>query len=542
MKTKFQVLFSKYPVFFIITIIFIVSLFQLNSWGITESSEARYAQIAKEMFESGNYMHPTKMGIYHYHKPPLTYYITTLGYYLFGENEFGARFFLSVALLIQLILVYKTSLLLFNDKKTTLLATVLYFSTPLVLASVRNLTTDAFLNTFILMAIYFWLRYLDNKKFFLLFYISLGLGFLTKGPLVLIPILVFQSTWYLYHKIRVKLSNYDLIGIIIFFVLCGWWYLIIIQENPMIWDYFIKNQLYGRMATKDAFSRGKPFWYYFVFVPLSLLPWLVYIFFSFTKNQKKDANSIKKKALLISFLLIIFIFSVFKTKLIFYILPSLFFLVLYCSDQLKNIHESLWRKLTFYLYGYFSLILIVASVAMALHKIEVSLVAIIVLFLGLLISVFFLKNTDWFHKNIYTLLLNTLAILVFSTYIMKSNELLINSVKPVATFVNSLKSNNVYVYNYLLPSMCFYTNKNVITLNNGNSTSKREVQFEQNLNYLKTYYNLEEKNEISRFDANFKTNDAVFLVRKKEKLPDYIKTKLQFRHQKYFKKWVLYYN
>lgn len=542
MKTKFQVLFSKYPAFFIITTIFIVSLFQLNSWGITESSEARYAEITKEMFESGNYMHPTKMGIYHYHKPPLTYYITTLGYYLFGQNEFGARFFLSVALLIQLILVYKTALLLFNDKKTALLAVILCFSTPLVLASVRNLTTDAFLNTFVLMAIYFWLRYLDNKKFFLLFYFSLALGFLTKGPLVLIPILVFQSTWYLYRKIRVKLSVYDLIGIIIFFALSGWWYLIIMQENPTIWNYFIKNQLYGRMATKDAFSRGRPFWYYFVFVPLSLFPWVVYIFFSFTKKQKTEINSIKKKALMTSFLLIILIFSVFKTKLIFYVLPALFFLILYCSDHLKNISENIWRKLTFYLYGYFTLIFIVASIALALHKIEVSLVGIIILFLSLLASMFFIKNTDWFHKNMYTLLLNTLAILVFSTYVMQSNELLINSVKPVATFVNSLKSNNVYVYNYLLPSMCFYTNKNIITINNGNYTSKREVQFEQNLNYLKTYYNFEDKKEISRFNANFKTNDAVFLVRKKENIPDYIKTKLHFRHKKYCKKWVLYYN
>jgi 4-amino-4-deoxy-L-arabinose transferase len=114
MNTAFLTFFSKYSIYFILLLIFVISLFQLGSWGITESSEARYAQIAKEMFDSGNYIHPTKMGIYHYHKPPLTYYITALGYYLFGENEFGARFFLSVALLIQLILVYKTSLLLFR--------------------------------------------------------------------------------------------------------------------------------------------------------------------------------------------------------------------------------------------------------------------------------------------------------------------------------------------------------------------------------------------------------------------------------------------
>jgi hypothetical protein len=126
---------------------------------------------------------------------------------------------------------------------------------------------------------------------------------------------------------------------------------------------------------------------------------------------------------------------------------------------------------------------------------------------------------------------------------MKSNELLINSAKPIATFVNSLKSNNVYIYNYLFPSMSFYTNKKIITVNNGNYTSKREVQFEQNSNYLKRYYNLEEKKETERFKTDFKIQNSVFLVRNKEDLPEYIKSKVSlFRNKRYFAKWILYYN
>jgi 4-amino-4-deoxy-L-arabinose transferase len=542
METKFSHFFSKHSVLLIIVVIFLVSLFQLNSWGITETSEARYAQISKEMFESGNYIHPTKMGIYHYHKPPLTYYITALGYHIFGVNEFAIRFFLSLALLIQLVLVYKTALLLFKDQKTSLLAVVLYISTPLVLASARNLTTDTYLNTFILMSVYFWLRYLDNKKFFFLFYLSLALGFLTKGPLVFIPIIVFQLCWYYFNSIKIKLSTYDILGIILFFVCSGWWYLIIIKENPIIWDYFIKNQLYGRMATKNAFSRGKPFWYYFAFIPLSLLPWVVYVFFSFAQKKTDVAISTKKKALLVSFLIIILIFSIFKTKLIFYILPSLFFLILYCSNHLINLSENLWRKLTYYLYGYFLLLFIVAVTAMALHKIEIPLLALVILFLGLILSVFLVRNKSWFYKNVYALLINTLAFLIFSSYVMKSNELLINSLKPIATFVNTLKSNDLYVYNYLLPTMSFYTDKNIITLNNGNDTSKREVQFERNLNYLKNYYNLEDKKEISRFQSDFKTQNTMFLVRKKEPIPEFLQNKLSFKKRKEFGKWILYYN
>ncbi|MGQ7946773.1 ArnT family glycosyltransferase [Flavobacterium sp. WC2509] len=540
MDTKFLATNTKSSVYFILLAVFIVTLFQLGSWGLTETSEARYAQIAKEMFETGDYIHPRKMGISHYHKPPLTYYITALGYAIFGINEFGARFFLSIALLVQLILIYKTSMLLFNDRKTSLLSVALYFSTPLILASIRNLTTDAYLNTFVIMAVYFWLKYLDDKKFFFLFYLSLSLGFFTKGPLVLIPVIIFQLTWFYYNKKKIRFSLYDFLGVLFFFISCGWWYLAVIKDNPMVLDYFTSNQLYQRMFSNDAFNRGKPFWYYIVFLPLSLFPWIVYIFLTL---KKTDSTVLKRKILLATFSLIIFLFSIFKTKLIFYVLPSLTFLILFVSTHLVQLSENHWKKFTLYLRGYFILLFVTILIAILIHKIELDLPYVLILLFGLLISIFGIKNESWFYKNLYTLVINTLALVVFSTFLMKSNELLINSAKPIATFVNSLKSKDVYVYNYLLPSMSFYTNKNIITLNNGNYTSKREVQFEQNLDYLKHYYNLEEKNEITRLKSDFNTQNTVFLVRKKEEIPEYIKTEIaSYTNKKYFGKWVLYYN
>lgn len=540
MKINFTHFIKNQSIQSILILIFIATLIQLGSWGFTETSEARYAQISKEMLDSGDYIRPTKLGITHYHKPPLTYYITTVGYQIFGTNEFGARFFLSVALVIQLLLVYKTSQLLFNNIKTSILAVVLYFSTPLVLASARNLTTDTYLTTFILMAIYFWLRYQEKKTFFFFFYLSIALGFLTKGPLVLLPIIIFQLTWLYFNKKRIKFSIYDLWGLLVFFVFCCWWYLAVIKENPMVFNYFTGDQLYQRMASKDAFNRGKPFWYYLVFLPVSLLPWVVYVFASLKKIKLKE---IKEKSLLVTFILIIALFSFFKTKLIFYVLPSISFLVLFVSNKLIELEEISWKKFTRFLYIYFSIITIAAVIAILLHKIEVSFVYVLLLASGVLISLFGLKKIDWFHKNIYTLLINSIAILLFSTGVMNSNELLLNSPKPIANFVNTLQAKNVYVYNYLLPSMAFYTDKKIITVNNGNPNSQREIQFERNLNYLETYYNLEKPEEANRFDTDFSTQNSVFLVRKKETIPDNIKSELlPFKRQKDFGKWILYYN
>jgi len=84
--------------------------------------------------------------------------------------------------------------------------------------------------------------------------------------------------------------------------------------------------------------------------------------------------------------------------------------------------------------------------------------------------------------------------------------------------------------------MSFYTDKNIITLNNGNYNSKREVQFEQNLDYQKHYYNLEEKKEITRLKSDFKNQNSVFLIRKKETIPEYIKTEINsFKNKKHLK-------
>ncbi|HUH45686.1 MAG TPA: glycosyltransferase family 39 protein [Arenibacter sp.] len=179
-----------YPVF--ILVVFLILIAGLGSYGLAETSEARYAEISREMLLNSDYMNPELLGVFHFHKPPITYYITTLGYQVFGINEFGARFFLQVAIIIQLLLVYRIADLLYHNKRIAFMSGPIYFSLPIILISSRNLTTDTFLSTFILTAIYCWQVYvLKNKIGFLyLFYVLTGLAILTKGPVALLFILV----------------------------------------------------------------------------------------------------------------------------------------------------------------------------------------------------------------------------------------------------------------------------------------------------------------------------------------------------------------
>ncbi|MEC8884584.1 MAG: glycosyltransferase family 39 protein, partial [Bacteroidota bacterium] len=192
--------------YFVLASIFIVMLVGISQGGLTESSEARYAEIGREMAISNDFLHPRMLGIGHYHKPPVTYGITALGYKIFGFNEFGARFFLAVALLLQLLLVYKMGKLWFEDRKTGIFAALIYFTFPIVLASVLNLTTDAYLNTFILSSIYgFLVVKLKKKKSFLyLGYALLGIAFLIKGPVAFLPVALFMICYKISTKEPLK--------------------------------------------------------------------------------------------------------------------------------------------------------------------------------------------------------------------------------------------------------------------------------------------------------------------------------------------------
>lgn len=125
----------------------------INAWGPLESSEARYAEIGREMLVSGDWLHPRLLGIQHFHKPPLTYWLTAAGLAVAGPTAAGVRLLPALAVLLQVVLVYGLGRLFFHGNRAlALVAAVVYGTLPVVLISALNVTTDAYLATFELAA------------------------------------------------------------------------------------------------------------------------------------------------------------------------------------------------------------------------------------------------------------------------------------------------------------------------------------------------------------------------------------------------------
>lgn len=541
----------KNKLYILLTIAFVTLIFMLGSWGLTDSSEARYAQIGKEMAISGDYINPTLLGIKHLHKPPVTYYLTALGYKIFGVNEFGARFFMQLALVLQILLVFKITLILYKNEKIAFAASLIYFSLPITVIAVRTLTTDAYLTTFILASILFWLQYKKQKKPYLLylFYIFLGLIFETKGPVGFIIPVTFIISHKIVTKDKIEISIHQFFGFILFLLVSAAWYLAVINKNTGLFDYFFNNQLVERVS-ENKFKRGKPFWYYIVFMPLLGLPWLFFLIFYFKKNlktivTKKTSNFV----LLITFTVLFLILSISTSKLILYVLPLYFIIAIFSANYISECSEKAIKNIS-KLFIVLTTIITLALVVISLIKIDNIEVNTII---SILIFIVFTTSTVVINKKIsnlnflktgYLSVVFILSILFSSIHIFSKNELKINSVKPIATFINnqSKTENEVLVYNYLLPSLSFYLNKNITTINHGRYTTQREVQFETNELWKENLINYFDENDRARV-LNFSSNKTIYLIkRKKDKLPDTLATlKNTLKHQKDFGKFEMFY-
>ncbi|WP_457618834.1 ArnT family glycosyltransferase [Lutibacter sp.] len=540
----------KNKLYIFLGIAFFALIINLNSWGLTESSEARYATIAKEMFLNNDYINPTLLGIKHLHKPPATYYITALGYEIFGINEFGARFFMQIALLFQIFLVFKITLLLYKNEKIALLASLVYFSFPITIIAVRTLTTDAYLTTFILASIYFWLQYKETFKPYLLylFYFFLGLIFETKGPVGFIVPLTFIIAYKLIYKEKIATNIHQFLGLLLFLLVSASWYLAVINKNEHLLEYFINNQLIERVS-QNKFKRGKPFWYYLLIMPLIGLPWLFYLIFYIKKNIKiiftqKNIEYI----LLITFSILFVTLSISTSKLILYVLPLYSLLAILIAKYLSESTSDVIRNIsTFYILLILLISISVITISFLTTKVVInSKFAFIITFcFGTIYFTIYKYVKSTYLKPGYFGVVFIIFITFLFNHILKQNELKINSVKPIAEFIKENSNQEDYeviVYNYLLPSLSYYLNKDILTINHGKYTTQRETQFEINNNWKKTLINYFDVEDRARL-LTIKNKKPIFLIKsKKSNLPDTLLILQQkLKNKKIFGKFEVYY-
>ena len=174
----------------ILAIVVLLRLATMGMYPLTDTTEARYAEVARKMAELGDWVTPWyEYGVPFWAKPPLSNWVTAASIQLFGVNEFAARlphFLLAVAIA-WLVWDWVGR----KSKRQALLGIALLSGTMLYFVAAAAVMTDMALALGTTLAMRgFWAKFESadtprpNEEWLL--FAGLGIGMLAKGPIALI--------------------------------------------------------------------------------------------------------------------------------------------------------------------------------------------------------------------------------------------------------------------------------------------------------------------------------------------------------------------
>ena len=256
---------SRRHFYYLMLFALIISFGFQGSRGLFESTEGRYAEVAREMVTSGDYLVPRLNYQPHWTKPPVAYWVFAAGIELLGANDWGVRVGNALAFFFIVLIVVKLGEAMW-DEKTGILAGIIYASSLFPVVAANNVSTDTILSLWEILTVFsYWKAFRTesqhiSRRWMLLLWFFSALAFLTKGPPALLSLLVVLI-FHFYRKRRGQKtpSLAAGFGLPLFLVVGFSWYLIVIMKYPGLLDYFLGQEVAARILTKK-FNRN-PEWY-----------------------------------------------------------------------------------------------------------------------------------------------------------------------------------------------------------------------------------------------------------------------------------------
>ncbi len=358
-----------YWIFSFIWILLISStafLWHLGSTGLVDETEPLFAEAARQMTVTDNWITPYFNEETRFDKPPLVYWLMAMFYQVIGVNEWAVRLPSAISAIALIILGFYTLRYFgftnniskqINQKQLWISAWIGSALMGLNLQTIiwgRTGVSDMLLSGCMGSGLFcfFW-GYVseDNQdklslnnikstipeqlklpnKWYLSFYILTALAVLTKGPVgivlpgfIILCFLVYVNQfWSVVREIKIFW------GLIIFFLITTPWYVLVIIENGRLFiDSFFGYHNFERF-TDVVNGHEAPWYFYFIVVLVLFSPWSVYLPLSIIRSnlwkygfwQKQPRKYHLKIFALWWFIVIFSFFSISVTKLPSYVLP-----------------------------------------------------------------------------------------------------------------------------------------------------------------------------------------------------------------------------
>ncbi len=243
--------------------------------------EPRYAQIAREMMWSGDYL-VTRFndGIYK-EKPPLLFWSIALASAPFGDvSEFTARVPSFLSAIATLLLTYALARRMFGHRPALLSVLVLAMSYRFWWQA-QNGQIDMLLCGCMTLSLYSLWRWHESRqaRWLIALYTGIALGLIAKGPPALLFPLLAAAVFYVrdlksLRAMKLWIGVPAALGPVLLWLIPA---RLAVSEGETaggaIWTTLYR-QVYGRLFLGT--SHAHPFWYYLENIPIDWLPWTVF--------------------------------------------------------------------------------------------------------------------------------------------------------------------------------------------------------------------------------------------------------------------------
>lgn len=242
--------------------------------------ETRYVAVAWEMWRQGEFLVPYLNGEAYHHKPPLLFWLIHAGWALFGVNEWWPRLVAPLLSLLNLVLVALLARRLWPERpQVARLAPWLLFGLPLWAAFLTLVQFDLLLVACTLIGMLGLLEAAQGaRRGWLWLGLAIGLGVLSKGPVILLHLLpaallaplwaVARGGWLRWYA--------GLFGAVVLGagIALAWAVPAGLAGGEAYRNAIFWGQTAGRVV--DSFAHRQPWWWYLPWLPVMLLPWLVW--------------------------------------------------------------------------------------------------------------------------------------------------------------------------------------------------------------------------------------------------------------------------
>jgi 4-amino-4-deoxy-L-arabinose transferase-like glycosyltransferase len=322
----------------IVATLYVCYFSHLGAIGFVGPDEPRYAWIARDMAETGDWVTPRLYGRPWFEKPVLYYWGAALCFKLFGVNEAAARLPSAISALLATLAMAWFALRLYGAETARWLLLLLPTTVGMIGFSHAAATDMPFSGmltiAMVCAAVVLGLTRNDQTPVLphtpwlalVLFGFFLGLAVLAKGPAAIILCGGAIFFWALLTKRwRDALRLFHPAAIAAFCLTALPWYILCARGNPDFFRIFIIEHNFKRYLTPE-FQHIQPFWYYLPILLIGLAPWFIWLTWHALPAFRKEIADLHwpVEIFVVSWAIFpLLFFTLSKSKLPGYILPSI---------------------------------------------------------------------------------------------------------------------------------------------------------------------------------------------------------------------------